>query len=732
MTGYVDPFGGSSLQASQVSYAAVTFAANLLTYWPAFAVNNTQPLARLMECTPDASNLIVYLPDALLVTPGQDVFIMNMGSVNFTVADFEENSVAVIAPGEQRYMYLTDTQTSAGVWRTILMGVGAAANDASQMAGRGLTAVGQTLNQTSLVTEISVNTTFSATDLASVFVNTGGAITGSLPLLSATATGYFVEVRNQGTGAFTIDAAGSDSIDGSASIALQLNESCFVHAGPAGWYTVGRGRNSQFGFTQLQKSVNGGTTTLSLSEASNVVQTYTGVLLSNETVVLPAVVQVYYVFNSTSGAFSLTLSSPTPGTTLSIPTGQSAVVFCDGVNVVNASTSVGGIASLLLNAGSVGAPSLGVAATNNGLYAPTSTSLAVTANGVQQVRWDGGQTLVGNGTVGLPSYSFSLSAGTGFYSPAADQLAVATGSTQRLLFNGTAATPGADNTQTFGSGALRWASVYATSFVGALTGNATNVTGIVAMANGGTGAATASAARTALSVAPRATRIDVASVAGTVDITTNAPDTDDIRITGVLAITAFTIAVGRVLRVTAAAAFTLTNNANIVTQRGTSIVCAAGDTFMLRATAANTVEVLNYVSSSVVVVRAYNSVSTAMATAVFTLIEFQTEVEDTAGVFAANRLTATIAGDYMISAAYQPGAPPTACTMSIYKNGARHSDGCITSDTTILCSSTVSTNVYLAVGDYVEIYGYQNSGGPQGTAIGATATWFSAILMQRR
>jgi len=90
-------------------------------------------------------------------------------------------------------------------------------------------------------------------------------------------------------------------------------------------------------------------------------------------------------------------------------------------------------------------------------------------------------------------------------------------------------------------------------------------------------------------------RIDVASVAGTVDLTGNAI-TDDIRITGTNTITAFTVATGRVLRVTAGGAFTLTNNASIVTQTGANIVCTAGDTFMLRATAANVVEVLSYVT----------------------------------------------------------------------------------------------------------------------------------------
>jgi len=118
--------------------------------------------------------------------------------------------------------------------------------------------------------------------------------------------------------------------------------------------------------------------------------------------------------------------------------------------------------------------------------------------------------------------------------------------------------------------------------------------GITAIGDALATAASAAAARTTLSVAPRATRIDVASVAGTVNLTTAAPDTDDIQITGNLAITAFTVAVGRVIRVVVSGTPTLANNANIDTQTGATITCAAGDTFLLRATAANVVEVLNY------------------------------------------------------------------------------------------------------------------------------------------
>lgn len=93
------------------------------------------------------------------------------------------------------------------------------------------------------------------------------------------------------------------------------------------------------------------------------------------------------------------------------------------------------------------------------------------------------------------------------------------------------------------------------------------------------------------------TRIDVASAA-TLNLTSSAPNTDHINITGTTTITGVTVAAGRVYFVRFAGALTLTNNANIVTQTGANITTDAGDTCIFRATAANTVEVLCYTSTS--------------------------------------------------------------------------------------------------------------------------------------
>lgn len=86
-------------------------------------------------------------------------------------------------------------------------------------------------------------------------------------------------------------------------------------------------------------------------------------------------------------------------------------------------------------------------------------------------------------------------------------------------------------------------------------------------------------------------RIDVASAAN-VNLTTAAPDTRNINITGTTTISGFTVEAGKTYFVRFAGALTLTNSASLVTQSGANILTAAGDTCIIRATAANVVEVL--------------------------------------------------------------------------------------------------------------------------------------------
>ncbi len=151
-----------------------------------------------------------------------------------------------------------------------------------------------------------------------------------------------------------------------------------------------------------------------------------------------------------------------------------------------------------------------------------------------------------------------------------------------------------------------------TSLVGILT--ATNT--IIGRVTAGTGAVESLSGAQAQTILPIGqTRTDVASAA-TVDLTTLVPGNSHINITGTTTITAFTVTSGRLFFVRFNAALTLTNNASIITQTGANIVTQAGDTCILRATAANTVEVLSYSALSDI------RLSAAAATTSGTAIDF--------------------------------------------------------------------------------------------------------------
>jgi hypothetical protein len=378
---FTDRFGGSTVQASDVMYREVALSADEVLQWPAFSTDGVF-LARIMDVTAAAPGLSMTLPDATLASMGQDALFNNLGANNFLVLRDDGTTLYTVSPGQSIYFYLSDTSTAAGGWEPIVFGALTATLDLSNAAGNGLVVASGKLAVSPLTSAQAGNIVIAATNRAQLLLWTGGTGTYTLPLTN-TLGQFFFEVRNQGTGALTLLCTGGETIDSSASIVLQLGESCFVHAGTGAWFTVGRGRSTQFAFTQLQKTVTGGTVVLSLTEAANVVQTYTGALLSNVDIVVPAVVQVYYVSNQTSGAFNFRVKNPGAGTTVSLPTGQNAVLFSDGTNVINASTTVAGISSLVLAAGSAATPSLGVGALTTGLYSPGANQVGVSANGAQ-------------------------------------------------------------------------------------------------------------------------------------------------------------------------------------------------------------------------------------------------------------------------------------------------------------------------------------------------------------
>ena len=106
-------------------------------------------------------------------------------------------------------------------------------------------------------------------------------------------------------------------------------------------------------------------------------------MLSNQIIVLPSTVQIYYLNNQTTGAFSLTFKTSAVGAaTVTVAQGQTLTVVCDGTNVYNSSSASGGtVTTLTINSGSAAAPSLNFTGnTSTGIYQPATNQIGFALN----------------------------------------------------------------------------------------------------------------------------------------------------------------------------------------------------------------------------------------------------------------------------------------------------------------------------------------------------------------
>jgi len=359
---YNSPFTGNVIQPTDVSYRAVTLSANTQLQWPINGNATDDYAARIMNVTATTAGLSLYMPPANQASVGQDTLIRNVGSNSFTVKDYAgANTIITIAANSAQYIYITTNATTSGTWGIIAFGTGTSSADAATLAGYGLYASGLTLNQSSPVSAFSTSYTAVNADRAKLFLWTGGAGTFTLPDAATVGNNWFTQVRNGGTGTLTVACQGSDTFNGSASVTMQQSDSCLIACSGTAFYSVGLGKNTQFNFSQLVKTVSSGTYTLTSSEASNTIQKYisSGNLTGNVTIIVPPTIQIYYIQNSTttSSGYSLTISTGS-GSSATIASNQQSTLLCDGQNLVNANTIVAGQSAVNLLDGSVGAPAL--------------------------------------------------------------------------------------------------------------------------------------------------------------------------------------------------------------------------------------------------------------------------------------------------------------------------------------------------------------------------------------
>ena len=399
MTTYVSPFTGDVIQPTDVSYASVSFAANLQLYWAQYVNAGQQVVARIMEFEATAAGLTISLPNALQGSVGQDILIRNLGSNTFTVNNYGAGGSFTVAPGQAFYTYLVDNSTSAGSWSVFQFGTGTSFADASSLAGTSTSAILGKLEVALITSEYNLsNPVITDASRGNAFVWTGGLASWTLPPVSQLNDGWFLLVRNNGTGALTIDTSSiSSSIDGQTNITLPLGDSCIicVDKNPSNqdFYTVGRARPNSLTFTSATYDVDNIVgSTYSIVSNTPIIQRYTALSGSRSTSLLiemPAVTQVYYLINDTGqNGYNIEFQVPGSGQTpVVLANGQQVIMLSDGnflylLNQINTGIQ-------LAPAGSAAAPAYSFSVDPaTGMYLVNPSQLGFAAGGVNVATLD--------------------------------------------------------------------------------------------------------------------------------------------------------------------------------------------------------------------------------------------------------------------------------------------------------------------------------------------------------
>jgi len=274
---YTSPFTGTVVQPTDVSYYELNFSSNVQLYWPVVVNPQQVPAARIIDCTPSTTGLVISLPQADQGTTGADILIRNFGANTFTVEDFDGTGSVSIAAGVSKYFYLSDNTTSAGVWQNVTFGAGTSSADAASLAGNGLVALAGKLNTTQNIVAVSSSPTITDSSRASTFVWTGGNGTFTLPTAISLSSGWYIAFRNNGTGAITISPQGTSTIDSQASITINPAESGFIlfQQSSGDSLQVGLSVPSNVTFTSATYDVDSIVgNTLSLVSYAPIIQTY--------------------------------------------------------------------------------------------------------------------------------------------------------------------------------------------------------------------------------------------------------------------------------------------------------------------------------------------------------------------------------------------------------------------------------------------------------------------------
>lgn len=336
---YTDVFGGANIYPSEISYSAIALSTDVVLSWPEETSASSNLATRIIDVTASAGSLSIFMPDAMKSGTGNTVLFNNQGANTFIVKNATGTQLASIAAGTVWQVYLTNNTTEAGLWETLQFGATVSQANASALAGTGIVAVGTLLSQSVPITSFNSNYTAGTNDRAKMYVWTGAGGTLTLPSAPTVGDNWFMYLRNAGSGAITVDPSGTPTIDGSATLSFRPGDSAIIATDGINFFTVGLGQQAIFAFDYTSINVAGtGDYTLTGSELNRIAYSFTGVLTGNRNIIVPATVQQYWVTNATTGAYTFTVKT-SAGTGVTLTSGQRAIYYCNGTDVVDADSS---------------------------------------------------------------------------------------------------------------------------------------------------------------------------------------------------------------------------------------------------------------------------------------------------------------------------------------------------------------------------------------------------------
>jgi hypothetical protein len=340
MTTYTSVFGGANIYPAEISYSSLTLTADVTLSWPQETSTNTNLATRIIDVTASTSGKSIILPEANKAGVGETILFNNLGAQTVSIKNSTGTQILSLTNGTLWQIYLTANTTAAGSWQILQYGAATSQANASALAGTGIVAVGTLLSQSVPITTFNSNYTSGTADRAKMFVwNGSGSGTFTLSTAPTVGSNWFCYVRNSGGGSLTVDPQGSETINGELSLSFAPGDSAIVATDGVSFYTIGFGQQAIFAFDYTVIAVGGtGNYTLAGSELNRIAYDFTGVLTGNRNIIVPATVQQYWITNDTTGAFTLTVKT-SAGTGIAVGQGSSAILYCNGTNVVSASTA---------------------------------------------------------------------------------------------------------------------------------------------------------------------------------------------------------------------------------------------------------------------------------------------------------------------------------------------------------------------------------------------------------